>query len=349
VEASREEWDRFVAAAPSCPILQSWEWGEVKAAQGWEPIRLAIKDDQKMIAAASILKRKLPYIGKSIFYVPRGPVCDFNDSEALNFLLKAIKEKAREHQALLLKIDPEIEEEKTSTIKILSKNGFHVQKKQVQPRATIFLDLTKSLDELLMSFEEKTRYNIRLSEKKGVRVAEEATSRGVDIFYEQYRETARRDEFLIHPKIYYQKVLECLNQKNLARIFVAYLDKTPIASVWIFCFGSRIWYMYGASSSEHRNVMPNHALHWEVIKWAKVHGYKIYDLWGIPANPQENHPLLGVYRFKKGFNGKLMKFAGAMDLVYNPIFYFLFDKGLNLYKNLRSLLTKGRVEDSLGE
>jgi len=339
-EVDRNTWDEFVARSPDSPILQSYEWGEVKASQGWEPIRLAAFDSGKIIAAVSILKRKLPYIGKSIFYAPRGPVGD------IKYLLGAIKDEARKQGAILLKIDPESEESEQAAYKAL---GFKIQKKQVQPRATMFLDLTKGLDELLRSFEEKTRYNIRLAEKKGVKVAEDPTPQGVDIFYERYRETARRDEFLIHPKSYYQRVFDRLNKNDLGRIFVAYLDKVPIASVWIFCFGSRIWYMYGASSSEHRNVMPNHALHWEIIKWAKHKGFKTYDLWGIPAKPKENHPLFGVYRFKKGFNGKLMKFVGAMDLVYDPLYYYLFDKGLNLFRNLRSLITKGRVEDSLGE
>ena len=135
----------------------------------------------------------------------------------------------------------------------------------------------------------------------------------------------------------------------MARLFIAYHEGKPIAGVFIFCFGDRIWYMYGASSNIYRNFMPNHALHWHVIKWAKSAGYKTYDLWGIPSNPTEKHPLWGVYRFKKGFNGRLVKYVGVYDLPLQPVFYHLFDKGLNLWQNIRSLVTKGKIEDSLSE
>lgn len=335
-----------MASSATSPILQSWEWAEVKAAQGWEPIRLAVEDQGRITAAASILKRKIPYFGKTIFYAPRGPVCDFKDMRVFNFLLEAVKNEAQKHKAIVLKIDPEIEESDGDKVGALKECGFKIQKKQIQPRATIFLNLEKSLDELLKNFEEKTRYNVRLSEKKGVKVSRD---QGVEIFYNIYQETAKRDNFLIHPESYYRKIYELMGTAGLAQVFVAYLGDEPIAAVFIFCFGSRVWYMYGASKSEHRNVMPNHALHWEVIKWAKEKGYKLYDLWGIPVKLDPQHPLFGVHRFKKGFNGDLKKFVGVMDIVYDPIFYYLFDRGLKTFQALRSLITKGKIEDSLGE
>jgi len=107
--------------------------------------------------------------------------------------------------------------------------------------------------------------------------------------------------------------------------------------------------MYGASIKEGRNVMPNHALHWHLIKWAKEKGYKVYDLWGIPSAPSEKHPLYGVYRFKKGFNGASKSWIGVYDLPFDRMTYMLFDKGVGLYQDIRSLLTKGKISDSLSE
>lgn len=343
VELTREQLDRFVSSSSDPQILQTYEWGEVKALSGWKPLRLAVKEKGEIVAAAAILRRKMPYINRSIFYLPRGPICDFKDTALVEFLLKAIKVEAKKRGAILLKIDPEVEEGS------LKQFGFKAQKKQVQPRATIFIDLKQGADKILKNCEEKTRYNIRLSLKKGVKVEERSGPDGVEIFYDLYKVTARRDEFLIHPKKYYDAIEQQLNQKGMGRIFVAYFENQPVAAVWIFCLGKRIWYMYGASNNDYRNMMPNHALHWEVIQWAIKEGYELYDLWGIPANPGPDHPLFGVYRFKKGFNGELGKFAGAMDLVYDPVLYWFFEKGLTWYKNLRSLITKGRIEDSLGE
>ena len=117
----------------------------------------------------------------------------------------------------------------------------------------------------------------------------------------------------------------------------------------IFNFGNKAWYMYGASSALYRNVMPNHLLHWEVIKWAKQKGLEHYDLWGIPAALKPEHPLYGVYRFKKGFNGKTVKFVGAYDFPFSPMFYHAFEYGVICYQGIRSLLSKGKIEDSLGE
>lgn len=336
-DIERDDWNKFVAASTGSQILQTWEWGEVKRSQGWEPIRLAVVDQREIIAAISILKRKLPYINKCIFYAPRGPAL-------AGFLLDEIKKEAKKHGAIVLRIDPEIENDEG-----FKRQGFRRQKSQIQPRATYFIDLSHDLDTLILSFEEKTRYNIRLAERKGVKVAELLGQAGVDVFYDIYKETAGRDHFLIHPKSYYQKIIDLMGASGMARIFIAYFEAEPIAAVINFALGKRMWYMYGASKSAHRNVMPNHALHWEIIKKAKEEGFTLYDLWGIPSNPQPGHPLYGVYRFKKGFNGRLVKFVGCLDLVYDPFFYFLFDKGLVWFKNLRSLILKGKISDSLGE
>ena len=348
-DIERQSWNKFVAESAWSQILQTWEWGEVKRSQGWEPIRLAVEDNGKITAQISVLKRKFPHINKSIFYAPRGPVLDYKNTEVLGFLLGAIKDEAKKYKAIVLKIDPEVEEYDSVAVKIFHDFGFRAQKSQIQPRTTFFIDLAHDLDTLLLSFEEKTRYNIRLAERKGVKVAEMSGQVGVDIFYDLYKETASRDHFLIHPKSYYQKIFNLMGSSGMVRIFIAYFEDEPIAATINFALGNRIWYMYGASKSSHRNVMPNHALHWEIIKKVKEEGFKLYDLWGIPSNPHPNHPLYGVYRFKKGFNGHLVKFVGCLDLVYDPIFYFFFDKGLAWFKNLRSLILKGKMSDSLGE
>jgi lipid II:glycine glycyltransferase (peptidoglycan interpeptide bridge formation enzyme) len=345
----REKWNDFIAKSPNSPILQSYEWGEFKSRFGWQPLRVAVEEKGEIVAGISILKRDVPLIRHSLFYAPRGPVVDFRNRELLDFLLGAVEKEAEKHHAISLKIDPDVLAEETDILGTLQRLGFDHALKQVQPRATIWLDLNQPAERLLMNCEEKTRYNIRLAGKRGVVVKEDSSEKGIKIFYDLYQKTAFRDHFLIHPLKYYQLIREILFDKGLGNNFIAYYDDQPIAAVIIFCFGSRIWYMYGASASEHREVMPNHLLHWQIINWAKARNYKLYDLWGVPANPMPGHPLWGVYRFKKGFRGQSIKYIGAYNFPYSPLFYHLLENGVNWWQNIRSLVTKGKIEDSLSE
>jgi len=352
----REIWNNFVSQTPECPILQSFEWGEFKAKFGWQPLRFAVEDAGEIVGGIQILKRPVPYIKHSILYAPRGPVINYKklpDRETvrrvIEFLLTEVEKEAEEHRAISLKIDPAVSEKQIEELDLLNTLGFEKAPKQIQPRATFIVNLRRSNDTILASFEEKTRYNIRLAQRKGVVVQEDPSEKGLNVFYQLYQETANRDKFLIHPLRYYQLMRDILFTKGLGTNFIAYYEGKPIAAVIIFCFGQRVWYMYGASSAEHRNVMPNHLLHWRVIEWAREKKYKKYDLWGIPANPKEGHPLWGVYRFKKGFNGKLVKYIGALNFPYSPLFYNIFEYGVEWWRSLRRLIKKGKIQDSLSE
>lgn len=347
-DLDRDKWNSFVSSFEEPAILQSYEWGELKSKHGWRPIRIAIEENGNICGAISLLEKKIPKINASLFYAPRGPILDYSNKEAFDLLLRTVKEEAKKKNAIELKIDPQIEEGSDS-LKTIESKGFLRINQNIQPRTTFIIDLERSTDDILKSFDEKTRYNIRLSLKKGVVVKEVSSDSGVDTFYEIYKETAKRDNFLIHPVSYYKNIKKYLVDRGMANIFIAYHESNPVAGVFTFNYGSRIWYMYGASTNASRNVMPNHALHWFVIGFAKEKGLKSYDLFGIPSNPDKNHPLWGVYRFKKGFNGKLVKYAGVYDLPYNKLFYFAFEKGMRIYKNLRSLILKGKISDSLQE
>jgi len=342
-------WNEFVASTHECPIIQSYEWGEIKRISGWVPIRIAVFDNGKIVGGISIQKRNIPYIGKCLFYAPRGPVVDVTKYKYFSVLMNKISGIAKQHNAIVLKIDPEIDEDNEPMLGILHEYNFNFVKKQIQPRATYFLDLTKSLEDILTGCESKTRYNIRLSMKRGVEVKEETSQEGAQKFYNIYETTAKRDAFIIHNFEYYKRVIELMADKGMVRLFMAYYEGIPVAGVYIFAFGQKIWYMYGASSDEYRNVMPNQALHWHVIQWAKAKGYKTYDLWGVPAHPKEGHPLFGVYRFKKGFGGEFRKFIGMHDLVFKPFWYKLMNSGIKTYVSLRSLIKKGKISDSLEE
>ena len=351
-EAERETWNQFVSESPESPVLQSFEWGELKRSTGWTPTRLGLLQKGQLVAGISLLKRSLPF-GRSLFYAPRGPVFleGVDSSSLFRELVDAVVSVARAQGGYVLKWDPEISEEERDFVEWMKEARFRRGRGEIQPRATFLLDLNLPLDELFNQFESKTRYNIRLAERKGVRVQEETTPEGVSCFYKIHQETSSRDGFLIHPERYYQNVLSCLGNRGMAKIFLAYLGDhpQPIAGVFIFLFGKRVWYMYGASSNQFRNVMPNHALHGSVIQWAHAQGYRTYDLWGIPVDPQGDHPLWGVYRFKKGFHGVLKKWIGMYDLPLDPFWYNLFDRGIHGFQRVRNFVKKGKWEGALSE
>ncbi len=326
-------------------ILQSTAWGNVKGAFGWEPINIMPGGD----SAALLLKKRLPLIKKCFFYAPRGPLVDFSDKDKVKTLFREIRREAKKHGALFLRMDPEVPEDDEVSIGNLREEGFLKAKKEVQPRSTFILDLGPDLESIKAGFESKFRYNIHVAEKHGIEIRQRLDEPGIEEFYEIYKETCSRQNFIIHPVSYYKKIFFEIIAKKRGSVFTAYHGSLPVASVVIFNFGRRAWYMYGASLTSHRNLMPNNLIHWEIIKWAKNSGYKEYDLWGIPSNPRPEHPLWGVYRFKKGFNAKLHKFIGSYDLPFNKPLYKLFDKGIILYQNSVRLIKKGTISDSLSE
>ena len=326
-------------------ILQSSAWGNVKGAFGWEPLQVTVAPD----SAVLLLKRRLPLIKKCFFYAPRGPLVDFLDPERVRKIFAAVRREADKHGALFLRMDPEIAEDDEAALKNLRAEGLVKAKKEIQPRSTYILDLTPELEKIKSGFESKFRYNIHVAEKHGVKIEKRADEKGIEEFYDIYKETCSRQNFIIHPLSYYKQVRSEIIQKGRGAIFTAYCDGLPIASVIVFGFGARVWYMYGASLGSHRNLMPNNLLHWEIIRWAKSSGFREYDLWGIPSNPNPSHPLWGVYRFKKGFNATLHKFIGSYDLPFNGLLYKLFDRGIILYQNTVRFIKKGTISDSLSE
>lgn len=337
----RELFNKFMSTGPKSHVLQSYEWGELKQFTGWEPIRLLVEDNGKIRAGISILKRSIPIPGKSIYYAPRGPVADFNDTEALDFLLKKIKQRAHKDSAIFLKIDPDIPvAEKDPAETYLKSRGFvtateGLNFEGVQPRFVFRLSLEKPLEEILMDFHNKTRYNIRLADRKGVKIKEDCTKKDLEDFYQILLVTSERDEFLVRNYSYYEQLWDKLVERGLAKLFMAEYNGMPIAGTIAFIFGSKAWYIYGASSNEYRNVMPNYALQWRMIEWAKQNGCTMYDFRGVSGDLDPDNPLYGLYRFKKGFNGEFTEFIGEYDLPFSKILYMLWDKGVPFYRNIR--------------
>lgn len=343
----RKTFNRFVSNHPKGHILQSFEWGEVKASTGWKPHRLLLDDGNRVRAGVSILERRLPGLNETIFYAPRGPVLDFDDREAFGALIRGVRDLAKERKAILWKIDPDIPKPllPASHLEALGFRslGRGLNFEGVQPRFVFRLSITDTLEEIFAQFSQKTRYNIRLAERKGVTVRSDCTEADLVPFYDLLKETCRRDGFLVRGIEYYRVIWRELVERDLARLFVAEYEGRPIAAKLSFLFGDKVWYVYGASGNTYRNVMPNHALQWAMIGWAKSRSCTMYDFRGVSGDINPDNPLYGLYRFKKGFGGEFVEFTGEYDYVLSPAFYHLWNWGEPRYRHLR-----GRLADLRG-
>lgn len=312
----RDAWNCFIASSEYGHVLQSWEWGEVKGRTGWQPVRLALLDGGEIRGAAQVLIRSLPYGVGRLAYVPKGPVLDYADPVLLDVMLGALHDLARRERVISLKIEPEVVEPSPVADALLA-DGL-APAPPVQMRSTIWVDLTADENEILARQKQKTRYNIRLAERKGVEVRS-GTSADLPAWYQMYEVTSRRDTFSIHGLDYYSAVLDLLQPAGLADLLLAHHDGDLLAGIIVFAFGHEAQYMYGASSNEKRNLMAPYLVQWRGMQWAKSRGARIYDLWGIPDRLDESEDLWGVYRHKRGYGGQIVRYIGAFDLVRAPL------------------------------
>jgi peptidoglycan pentaglycine glycine transferase (the first glycine) len=309
-----KDWEKYYRQYPDAHVLQSPAWGELKSVFGWEPVCVASEK-----AAAQILFRRLP-LGMSIAYIPKGPLGD--DWQDLWPQIDAI---CHARKAVFLKVEPDYWDTEKEAVQDRFP-GF-IPSKPIQPWRTVLISLAGSEDDWLGAMKQKTRYNIHLAERKEVTVR---TTDNVEVFHQLMKTTGERDQFGVHSQAYYQMAFDLFSARKECVILLAEYQGTPLGALMIFAHGGRAWYMYGASNDVERNRMPTYLLQWEAMKWAAAQGCSSYDLWGVPDCDEveleasfegRSDGLWGVYRFKRGFGGKVIRSAGAWDKVYNPLLY----------------------------
>lgn len=320
------EWNQALLRLPNPHVLQTWEWGAFKERYGWKATHLLWQTDDIPRAAALLLSRQAGALPAKVIYIPRGPALPWDQPNLIQAVLGDLETVARREGALFVKIDPEVEKgspEGNLLTAVLSDRGWRPSREQVQFQGSLLLDLTRSPEELLAGMKPKWRYNIRLAQRRGVRVRM-GTLEDLPLLYAMYRETSIRDQFVIRPEAYYRDAWGSFIVAGLAQPFVAEVEGKPVAMVILFRFGGRAWYMYGASRSLHRDRMPNHLLQWEAIRWAQAQGCTVYDFWGAPETPTESDPMWGVYRFKAGFGARHVRYIGAWDFPVRRGLYELY-------------------------
>ena len=348
-DADRERFDAFVARSPLADALNSWAWGDVKRASGWTPRRLLVEEAGEVALAAQILETRPVRGAPPILYCPRGPVLDYGRVDLLRQFANDVRR--RSSGAVFLKCDPGVERDSDAAAALVAA-GFRPAGGSgfggVQPKAVMVLDLSLGLDKVEEGFHKKWRYNIRLAERKGVVVAP-VEREELPVFYDILVETARRDGFLIRGREYFETLHDMLAPRGQFRMFLARYGDTPVAGAILLCFGSRATYTYGASSNEHRNVMPNHLMQWTMIRWAHENGYQVYDFRGVSpmrdGQPVEAH-LAGLNRFKEGFGARYVEYAGEHDLPLRPLLYQGWKRGFPIARTVLRRVRAGAGGDA---
>jgi lipid II:glycine glycyltransferase (peptidoglycan interpeptide bridge formation enzyme) len=300
--------------------LQSWEWGQFRTKTGLEVERIGFFDKGKLQNGIQVTFHPIPVIGKTAGYIPKG----FMPNEEQ---LAALKQLGKQHNALFIKLEPNVD------APVESKSAHHTVAKYLldngcRPGRPLFtkysfvLDLTKDEDELFSNLESKTRYNVNLAYRKGVRIHENTSKEGMEKYIEILEATKKRQGFYAHTPEYYRKMWDALGKSGMLRIFNAEYEGEVITTWVLFVFNNTLYYPYGSSLRKHRNVMANNLMMWEMIKFGKAEGCTTFDMWGsLGPEPDKKHPWYGFHRFKKGYNGVLHETLGTYDLVIDNMLY----------------------------
>lgn len=328
-------WDAFVADHPHGSLLQTTHWARLKNRFGWTSHRVWLKRDGRIAAGAQILYKSAAMGFVKMAYIPHGPLADWQDEEQVALLLNQIAFSAYERRGGLAKIEPLLWQGDMPAgewTTICRQHGLRPTADTIQPPQTILIDLRPSTGDILANMKQKTRYNIRLAAKKEVTVRLGGRA-DLPAFVRLMQTTGQRDGFGVHTPMYYQAAYDIFAETDQVALLLAEFEERPLSAVMVFALGDTAYYLYGASSSEERNRMPNYAVQWAAMEWAKARGCYWYDLWGIPDAPEaeleaeftnRHDGLWGVYRFKRGFGGQIKRTVGAYDLVYNNLVYKLY-------------------------
>lgn len=327
----KAEYENYLQNHKRSNFQQSIPWGEVKDL--WEKYLILQREktetttktskNNKIKASMMLWIRKIPFLG-NLIYISRGPVILKEDINLLDKMVEELKEFSKENKVFAVIAEPDIESDEIEIKEKLEELGFDIHGKltnmsdQINPNYVFRLNLKdKDEEELMKSFASKTRYNIRYAKKKNVEVYEAKLDELKD-FQKIMEITGKRNEFVVRNYEYYKTVLEKFNKENVKLILTKH-ENEILSGMILILYGNKVWYLYGASSNNKRNLMPNYLMQWYGINKAKEFGAEIYDFMGVPGilDDMKEHPEFGLYRFKKGFGSDFTEFIGQVVLPIN--------------------------------
>ncbi len=302
----RKSWNNLVEQhAPRFGgFLHSWQWGEFQRSLG-RVVERIYRDDEQGVTLAQAIKIPLP-LGQYYWYIPKGPI----GSASIDHRIEVLREELP--GAMFSRLEP-VEDPGLQKVN------------DMQPSTTTVLDLSKGKDGIFNNLKSKTRYNIRLAQRKGV-VPKIVNMHRFEDFVRLLEQTTTRDKFSAHPEAYYRAMLEAMkNDGAKAYLAVGFYEERVICANIMIDFAGVRTYLHGASSNLHRNVMAPHLVHWYLIEDAIRQGMHTFDFWGIaPEGSGPKHPWQGITRYKKGFNGDIIEHPGTFDLQMKHMWYGLY-------------------------
>ena len=323
-EKEDSAWDNFLNETPGGHHVQTSLWAQVKAIQGWRAVRLIVKEGDTIVAGAQILTRSVPMAG-SVGYLFNGPIFA-KDGPALEALVtRELKQIAKEYRIQNLIVQPPVTA--ASYAEQLPQNGFHLSSLKIALAATVLLDMSPDLDTILAQMKSKTRYNVRLSQRKGITVRE-GTQADIPAFHHLISETGKRQNFIPDSQEYFAEMMRILSPAGYIKFFFAEYEGEIVSAMLAIPFGDTVIYKRGAWAGAHGNKRPNEAMHWAAIQWAKEQGYRYYDFDGIEppvaklvlqGEPIPNKMLQTVTRFKLGFTQGVVLLPRSYEYLYNPV------------------------------
>jgi len=309
--ADKKIWDSRVAHP-----LQSWSWGEFRQKTHVDVVRRLCEQPHADVSCWQLTFHRIPHTPWVIGYFPKGPL---PTKEMLDDLTHIGKQK----RAIYIQFEPDVTV--NSRTSIIHHQFLRPSHHPLFPKYSFILDLTKSEDALMSAMSQKTRYNIRLAQKHGVEVKEDNSSAAFSAYLRLTKQTTGRQKFFAHSLEYHRYMWETLRTSGIARLFTATYKKNILAAWILFVWNDTLYYPYGASSREHREVMAPNLLLWETARWGKRAGLSHYDLWGaLGFTPDPSDPWYGFHKFKEGYSPQLVEFVGSYDLVINPTLYPLY-------------------------
>ena len=322
--------------------LQSYEWGEFRKKTGVKVIRRGRVSNKKnvegtrpeLVEGFTLTLHKVPRTKFYVGYLPKGNL-------PTDELLDELKRIGKQENCIFIQLEPNViaSEAKQSLNSHLSSLNLKLAAHPLFTQYTFMLDLTQSEEELLANLHPKTRYNIRVAKKHKVKVVEDNSQKSFEQYLKLMMETINRQGFYAHTPSYHRNMFEILTKNQELRtknqllyhllnaLYRPTTNNEPITlSSWIlFAFKDTLYYPYGASSREHREVMANNLICWEAIKFGKKLGLKKFDMGGaLGPELDKNDPWYGFHRFKEGYGAELVEFVGSYDLVIKPAIYEIY-------------------------
>lgn len=329
VETTSEKEFNPLAINSGAAFTQAWFYGDWQEEAKREVKRFLIEDKDEIVGSIQVIRYPLPF-NRSYLYSPYGPVLKNNLTEkTANFLKKSLKEVFNDKKTIFIRLDfwPTLKDrlEKTAGKFFIKSPKSSYRGSYFQPRAERVIDLRQSENEIFMSMEPKARYNIRLAGKKGV-IVKIVSKNFLDYFEDFYalmKETSQRDGFGLHPRSYYEEIFDSAEKRKNAFLALAFYGDTLLVANLVILYGETAFFLSGASSSEHRELMPSYLCQWESVKKSRELGFTYYSFGGV-SHKGLNKGWEGISVYKKKFGGFIREYSAFYDLAIKPFWYYLY-------------------------